>query len=254
MLENVTAPVVIGGTGGSGTRVVARIVRHAGFFIGRNLNDYEDAMEFVETNDRWINRYSLRDIAPLSQEEESWFLRDYTASVKRHRSPMPADHLAWGWKEPRSIYVLTYLHQHWPELKFIHVIRDGRDMACSSNQNQLRKHGAAVLRHELQGLAPAVGSASLWARINVNAGSYGETQMDSRYLRVKYESLCEAPESSISEILRFLGAEDARPTEQMLAEVSPPATIGRWRVLADSTTLASIRSVAGDALERFGYV
>ena len=47
----------------------------------------------------------------------------------------------WGWKEPRSIYLLPFFHQQLPALRFLHVVRDGRDMALSANQNQLRKHG-----------------------------------------------------------------------------------------------------------------
>ena len=50
---------------------------------------------------------------------------------------------AWGWKEPRSIYLLPFFHRHLPGLRFLHVVRDGRDMAFSENQNQLRKHGEA---------------------------------------------------------------------------------------------------------------
>ena len=42
----VPGPYVIGATGGSGTRVTARIVRAAGVYIGTELNPYEDAVAF----------------------------------------------------------------------------------------------------------------------------------------------------------------------------------------------------------------
>ena len=32
-----------------------------------------------------------------------------------------------------------------PKLRFVHWMRDGRDMAFSENQQQLRKHGETVL-------------------------------------------------------------------------------------------------------------
>jgi hypothetical protein len=60
MSLNETAPLVIGATGGSGTRVVAAIVRRAGYFIGTNLNNSLDSMEFPTMYDRWINRFQLR--------------------------------------------------------------------------------------------------------------------------------------------------------------------------------------------------
>ncbi len=50
-------PMVIGATGGSGTRVVAGIVRDAGMFIGERLNAYEDDLDVADYLDRWINPY-----------------------------------------------------------------------------------------------------------------------------------------------------------------------------------------------------
>ncbi|BCW93430.1 MAG: hypothetical protein KatS3mg007_1324 [Thermoanaerobaculum sp.] len=60
-----------------------------------------------------------------------------------------ARYSAWGWKEPRSIYLLPFWNELMPSLRFIHVIRDGRDMAFSANQNQLRKHGKCILGESL---------------------------------------------------------------------------------------------------------
>src|SRR5229473_2819288 len=51
------APVVIGATGGSGTRVVARIAKLAGYNLGTNLNSAEDALEFYSFHDKWINPF-----------------------------------------------------------------------------------------------------------------------------------------------------------------------------------------------------
>ena len=46
-LENRPAdPVIIGGTGGSGTRVVAEILLRAGVYLGRDLNDSYDECLF----------------------------------------------------------------------------------------------------------------------------------------------------------------------------------------------------------------
>ena len=52
-----TGPAVIGATGGSGTRVVARILRDAGLFTGTELNESEDAWKLGDYSDRWINGY-----------------------------------------------------------------------------------------------------------------------------------------------------------------------------------------------------
>ena len=53
-----TGPLVVGATGGSGTRVVARILREAGLFTGSELNESEDAWKLGDYGDRWINLYA----------------------------------------------------------------------------------------------------------------------------------------------------------------------------------------------------
>lgn len=40
-------PIVVGGVGGSGTRVIAQILREAGFFIGNDLNEAKDNLLFT---------------------------------------------------------------------------------------------------------------------------------------------------------------------------------------------------------------
>ena len=48
-------------------------------------------------------------------------------------------------KNPRSMFLLPFFDSYFPALKFIHIVRDGRDMAYSKNQNQLHKHGSTLL-------------------------------------------------------------------------------------------------------------
>jgi len=251
-VQDIAPPLVIGGTGGSGTRVVARIVRRAGWFIGTNLNPSEDSMEFPEMYDMWINRYLLRDIVPLSAEEETLLLRGFCQAIERHRSPMTDHTIPWGWKEPRSIYFLPFLDSHWTGVRFIHVVRDGRDMAFSTNQHQCRKHGPAVLRQELRDAPQPVRSAKLWALVNSQAAQYGETQMPGRYLRVRYEDLCGKREPAIGAILQFLDSR-APLDESMLQEVASPGSIGRWRNSGDPLIVGQINEVASEALHRFDY-
>jgi hypothetical protein len=244
-------PVVIGALGGSGTRAVARVVRQAGVFIGTHLNVSEDAMEFVEFYDRWINRYLLRRQATLCQEEDALMTGDLSACVARHRRESPAPEAPWGWKEPRSLYLLPFFHAHFPEMQFIHVIRDGRDMAFSANQNQLRKHGAAVLGPDLHEAPQPVRTAALWARINLETAAYGEARLGNRYLRVRFEDLCRSPRETVHTILEFLGsAVDAVRAAEVII---PPASIGRWRAITDDGLVQAIHLHAEEALRRFGY-
>jgi hypothetical protein len=238
-------PVVLGGTGGSGTRMVARVVHKAGLFIGSNRNESEDAIDFGAYSDRWINALTAHREGPLAADLESIMLRDLEAVMASHLGGLGGPR-QWGWKEPRSIFLLSFFHHHLPALRFLHVVRDGRDIAFSPNQNQLRKHGEA---RGIRGLDP-VHSAELWSQLNLEAASYGEDRLGPRYLRIRFEDLCSDPVSEALRIFDFLEL-DGDP-RQAAAEVVPPASLGRWRK-EDSDTVALLTRSAREALDRFGY-
>jgi hypothetical protein len=244
-------PVAIGAIGGSGTRVVVKILRHGGYFMGRNLNESEDAMEFVEFYDRWINRFIRRNEVPLDEEESDRMAREFDQCIGRHRTAIDSPQAPWGWKEPRSIYLLPFFRAKFPRIKFIHVIRDGRDMAFSQNNHQWRKHGAAVLGAQWASAPQPVQMAALWEIANLEVASYGE-QMGPDYLLVKYESLCGDPYGTIERILDFVRA-PRTGISAAAAEVRPPPTIGRWRTAADDELAKAIEAAAAKALHEFGY-
>ena len=246
------SPVVIGALGGSGTRVVARIVRESGYFLGNNRNESEDAMEFVEFYDRWINRYMLRERAPFCREEDELMQRDFNSCMGRHRAGIPQDEAPWGWKEPRSIYLLPFFHAIFSDLKFIHVVRDGKDMAFSSNQNQLRKHGAALLDPSLRAAPQPVQMAALWAKINLSVAAYAESHLVGRYLIVQFEELCVKRREIATELATFLDC----PTLDVgasTAKIITPPSMERWRQVEDKSLIAAIHAQAGETLRKFGY-
>jgi sulfotransferase family protein len=238
---------VVGATGGSGTRVVARILRRAGLFVGTELNESEDAVELGAYSDRWINAYvSGGDTLPRAVEAE--MVADLADVLAVHCAPIADEPRAWGWKEPRSIYLLPFFHGQLPALRFLHVVRDGRDMALSENQNQLRKHGNAVPLPN--GLPPAARSLALWGWVNLEAKRYGESHLGDRYLRIAFEELCERPASVARSVLEFFEL-DGDP-EAAAADVVKPASLGRWRA-ADPTVLAELEAVGAVALAELGY-
>jgi len=272
------APLIIGATGGSGTRVVARLARRADYDLGRHLNDADDALAFHTFHDRWINRFisaqgrsatgsirpglSLPVLAggdrgkhiPLSQKEAAQMAADFRAAVDQHIARSAAKKgMRWGWKAPRSIYLLPFLYAQYPGLKFIHVLRDGRDMAFSKNQNQLRKHGPKVLSwHERWFNAEPVRSILLWARVNIGAAEFGETRMPEAYLAVRFEDLCAKPVETTARIMRFLG-NDLDAASIARAEIAPPRSMERWR-RQPPAVVSKLEQAAQTALRKFGYL
>jgi Sulfotransferase family len=232
---------VIGATGGSGTRVLARFAIRGGMFIGVDRNRSEDALDFAAFSDRWVDEVVAgRRPGAMSDELHALAARQWAGSGGG----------PWGWKEPRSIYLLPLLDEELAGLRFLHVVRDGRDMAYSANQVQLRKHGAAVLGDGGEMASPRR-SIALWSEVNLRAADYGERELGPRYLRVRFEDLCLDPEAGAAEVLRFFGlAGDAA----LIAgeEVTPPPSLGRWQD-ENSGAVAELEAVAGEALRRFGY-
>jgi hypothetical protein len=240
-------PAVVGATGGSGTRVVARILQRAGLYIGNDLNESDDALRFGDYSSRWIDTY-LELGGAVSASVVQAMLEDLSRVLGDHCAPLASSPMRWGWKEPRSIFLLPFYAAHLPSLRFVHVVRDGRDMALSTNQNQLQMHAdAAGIDPEL---AEPVRSIALWSWINLEAAAYGERELGDRYLRVRFEDLCSDPVGVTRSLYAFLQL-DAY-SASAVDVVALPETVGRWQT-TEPELRVQLEEVAGEALRTFGY-
>ena len=244
-------PVVIGATGGSGTRVVARVARRAGMYIGVDLNDAEDARPLGAFVRRWIDPYMIDRETPAWPATEAAMRRRLEEAVRVHCGPLATTPGPWGWKVPRSIFLLPFLDAQFPSMRFVHVVRDGRDMAFSDNQGQLRTYGSGILKSEELGWDVPQRSMALWNRVNLAAADYGERTMGQRYLRFRLEDLCLDPVQSVARLLDFVQL-DADAASIARFEVLSPSSLGRWRSY-DPVLLADLQRIGGAGLHRFGY-
>lgn len=253
-------PLLVGATGGSGTRAVAQLLHRAGVWIGPELNDSWDALPLGLYSNRWIDRFWAATGGwrqPLPAELRGAMVEDLAQVLRDHLQPLlegpeRGRWAAWGWKEPRCMYLLPFWCSLFPGLRFLHLLRDGRDMAFSGNQNQLAKHGATVLGSGWAARPPAERSIALWARVNSRVAAFGEKTLKERYLAVRFEELCAVPTQVARRILAFFGL----PPELAggAAEVvAPPATVGRFRG-QDPEVVARLEAIAAPALARFGYL
>lgn len=241
-------PWVIGATGGSGTRVVARILREAGVFMGENLNPADDSLDLSKFVDKWVPIYAQRSgNAPNLAE----MTRDFEQALGEHLLPLQDRSKPWGWKSPPSMYLVPFFHQQFSGLRFLHLVRDGRDMAFSANQNQLRKYGHAILSEEENRWSLPVRSVALWSRANLQAAEYGEKTLKQHYCRIRFEDLCREPGATVGRILEFFEVDG---DVAALAELpSAPGSLGRWRE-QDPDLLEQVHEVGRAALRAFGYL
>ncbi|HEV3471789.1 MAG TPA: sulfotransferase [Actinomycetota bacterium] len=162
----------------------------------------------------------------------------------------------WGDKTPRYVEHIPLLAKLWSNARFIHLIRDGRDVALS--------YADVPFGPKTVGRA-----ARLWAR-RVKAGcDAGRALPKGLYLEVNYEDLVDDAEGEIKDICDFLEldfdpgmldyTERARgsvlPRASMYNPnvVKPPSKTRSWRETMRPGQVAAFEAVAGDVLSALGY-
>jgi hypothetical protein len=181
----------------------------------------------------------------------------------------------WGDKTPRYMRAMPRIERALPEARFIHLIRDGRDVALSQAERAL------------DGQAPTITEvAERWQR-RIQAARAHSAELDN-YLEVRYEDLVGDPEGTLRRICRFidlpydaamlsyheraadrltemdrdLGSGENGPVRtghERLAghamTTEPPSTdrCGRWREEMSDRDEAEFERVAGELLAELGY-
>ncbi|MFM8733850.1 MAG: sulfotransferase [Pirellulales bacterium] len=248
-----TSPVVVGGVGGSGTRLVAAVVREAGFFIGDDLNPALDNLaasllfnrpgildcpddEFTRTVTAFTRR--MAGDGRVAAEDVAWasalagrdnpphdadWMRERLQRLLAGRSTPPA--ARWGWKEPNAHVILGRLAAVLPAMRFVLVSRSGLDMAGSGKHNQAMRWGAMLLGRPFEPTPRYL--LAYWCAAHRRALAHAASLPD-RFLHVTLEDLCAAPEPGLRRLLAFVGG-DPDAAERLAALVRPPASLGRFR-------------------------
>lgn len=251
-------------TGGSGTRALATVARRAGYFMGTNPNRAGDSTDVARFLSRWLGRYldatgwldRVERGLPIESDAglDPAMAADFCETIEAHRAGEPGGQ-RWGWKAPRTMFVLPFIDAVHPDVRVVHLIRDGRDMAYSGNQRQLRGQGETVLDPADLELPRPVQSIKLWARANLAAARYANLHMDDRYLRLEFERLCAEPDLTLSRFLAFLGDDGSSGmSASALADelIQPPPSIGRWRE-QPAGEVALVERAGAEALRELGY-
>jgi hypothetical protein len=254
-------PIAIGGVGGSGTRVVAQLFCELGFDMGKDLNESLDDLSFTalfkrgclwppeahpsELRDALEIYLSARhsptpcDISPeeqrqrstaavaLLEREKSWREHGKVSERLPALQQLGAAPTRWGWKEPNTHIFLPFLLRALPNMKYIHVIRSGLDLAFSSNQNQLGLWGKALLGEDTN-CASAEDSFRYWCAAHKRLLSLLPHAKERIFL-LRFESLVTQPNLVLKELARFLSLEINEQTlQQWHSALEVPATLGRY--------------------------
>lgn len=221
---NEVSPVFIGGVGGSGTRIICQILKDVGFYMGSKLYAENDAVDFFPFYGKWTDIY-LKEKIKMNAKDLEQMKKDFHASLKNHLKMLPNKNSKWGAKNPRSILFLPFLFSQFPKMRFLHVVRDGRDMVFSKNLDLLNFNGQILLNKQN---LDKFDNLSIWSIVNLNAKIFCEQKLKDNYLAIKFEELCSNPKHVIEKIFNFTGILDYNLSE-IEQKIITPKTIGRWK-------------------------
>jgi hypothetical protein len=164
----------------------------------------------------------------------------------------------YGDKTPRYVEEMPLLARLWPDAKFIHQLRDGRNVALSYAEVPF-------------GPKDVAGVARLWKRRVIAGREAGRPLGDDRYMEIRYEDFIQSFESSAKLICDFLGIEfdevmldyTERARDDILPRaakynpnVSKPVEEAKkrsWQETMPDSQVRIFEAVAGDLLEELGY-
>lgn len=175
----------------------------------------------------------------------------FEASARKHGKSR------WGDKTPHYVRHIEWLSRAYPEAQFIHMIRDGRDVARS----RVEAGFTSSMRR----------SAQHWKEEVETGREAGRSLPSTRYRELFYEDLVHDPRPTLQEVCEWV---DLEFTEHMLhfdqegdASVPDehahlhenvnnsidPSRAQAWTRSLASRDVADVEDVAGDLLEDLGY-
>jgi hypothetical protein len=120
-----------------------------------------------------------------------------------------------GSKNPDDLRHLNTLHQLWPHARFVHIIRDGRDVCLSASARWRGKNdfrGFPFLLYEKPDrifdtwTEDPVTTTALWWEWTVRLGrDFGASLPAGMYYEMRYEDLVACPEAESVALCDFLG-------------------------------------------------
>jgi hypothetical protein len=173
----------------------------------------------------------------------------------------------WAEKTPHNVLCMVPLGEIFPKARFLHVVRDGRDVACSL----LTMNWAdPITQRKVSYVENIVNAACYWRDVVTEARRQAQAPvLAGRVLEVRYEDLVLHTEATLRRILQFLDEpwdeailsyytrdRSREPTEASTTQAHQPVTagsIGRWRTDMTPADRAAFEAHAGDLLRQLGY-
>jgi hypothetical protein len=169
----------------------------------------------------------------------------------------------WGDKnshyvgESGNVGTLQLVADVFPRSRFIHIIRDGRDVVSSMVQRP----------EEGKELLPFDNAHSTWAKIVDHGADFGRALPPNRYLELRYEDLIADDVATAKEIFRFLNLDldpaveafcrkqqqERMPFSRPTRDLEQGAATSEWSTIFTPEEQVRSLELFGEQLVRYGY-
>jgi hypothetical protein len=153
----------------------------------------------------------------------------------------------WLEKTPQYIQHMPLLARSFPQAKFVHIVRDGRDCAASFHRRWRRSPEYTIYR---------------WKRV-LNEGRSQGRILGDRYFELTYEDITADPERWLRKVCEFVEL----PFEEAVLSSNQPHKKGigkgasgsiqpnskKWRAYFTKKQIAALEEIAGESLCANGY-
>jgi hypothetical protein len=166
---------------------------------------------------------------------------------------------------PETAYVLPAVLLAYPEARIVHVVRDGRDVACSLLErgwlsagregaddagleygSQARFWVEPEREEEFAGLSDAGRAGYAWRRYVTTARATTD-----RLIELRYETVATDADAAAEPVARHLHVDPERLA--LAFGEAHERSLGRWRRDLDETQVADVEREAGPLLRELGY-
>jgi hypothetical protein len=247
-------PVLIMGRGHSGTRVLSYACTHLGIQLGTTsaTGDADD-----RTFTRTIKKIACRNLAPRTIDSvDGKDLIRFQDAVFRYYTKIGSPQTPWGWKFPETYLIGACVERTFPQARYIHMVRDGRDLAFKRHltddpnrtlgKKLLTHIGAMDLPHHLQ-------AAMSWAFQVDRFDAFRKTLNANQVLDIQFEDICREPMAAMQDVCQFLNIPMTEQCESFITKQLDLGKIAQYKS-EDPAKIQEIEQAIGDTLKRHGYL
>jgi hypothetical protein len=258
-LARLGPPVIVFNAAHSGSRLLAQALRGLGVFMGANVNDSEDSLD-VDVLVRYLIETHAPDFSRLFERGDGEAIDRALAAFRAHLTGRRQGR--WGWKLCETGHALPVIARLFPDAYYIHLVRDGRDVAFSpfvapkapywrkihfGTDRILSWQGLDMTQRAYRAHGHRF-NAARWVN-SVTLGRAHGMMLGERYLEVRYEALVADLPAEVRRIAAFLELTGNAAQPDIEIETR---SVGKWRSRS-ARELREVRTILEPTLSAFGY-